>query len=86
MSGTNPQSATARKGKKKKSGTGLPTLQIRNCPTALLDRINGAAGFLHKSRDEFVAELLAQDLKYFERIQGEAQEWWKKRCMLDSEK
>lgn len=48
-------------------------------PSDLLGRINAAANFLEKDRDEFLVELLQQDMEEMEPMQKATHEWWNSR-------
>jgi hypothetical protein len=49
-------------------------------PSDLLGRINATAELLEMDRDEFVAELLRQDMEQMEPMQKEVRDWWKLRA------
>jgi hypothetical protein len=65
---------------------GRKSLYVRRFPSDLLGRVNGIAEFIGMERDEFVTELLRQEMKRFEEGQKNAVEWWKDRSVLDSKK
>jgi len=54
-------------------------LSVRPFDRELLRRINAAAELLGLSKNEFVTELLRQEMKMLEEKQKEIQEWWRNR-------
>jgi len=54
-------------------------LYVRGFPSGLLGRINGTAEYLEIDRNEFVIELLRQDMEMIETLQTKAKEWWASR-------
>jgi hypothetical protein len=54
-------------------------LYVRGLPSGLLGRINGLAENLEMDRDEFVIELLRQDVERWEKTQQEMRDWWQSR-------
>jgi hypothetical protein len=54
-------------------------LSVRPFDRELLGRINAAAEFIGLSKNEFVTELLRQEMQILEQKQKEIQEWWRAR-------
>ena len=54
-------------------------LYVRGLPSGLLGRINGLAENLELDRDEFVIELLKQDVERWEKTQQDMRKWWQSR-------
>ena len=71
---------------KKPSKGERSTLYVRGLPTGLLGRINGLAENLDSDRDEFVIELLKQDLERWEKTQQDMRIWWSSRAKTRSER
>lgn len=53
-------------------------------PSDLLGRINAAANLLERDRDEFLVELLQQDMEEMEPMQKAVREWWNRRAKQKS--
>ena len=69
----------AAKGTKKVKKTSLfvrCSQREKGFPSDLLGRINAAAELLEMDRDEFLVELLGQDMEQMEPMQKATREWW----------
>lgn len=64
----------------RKNGKDSPSeLSVKPFDRELLGRINAAAELLGLSKNEFVTELLRQEMKTLEDKQKEIQQWWRSR-------